>query len=190
MFGLEISLIEIIVFGLICLRLKISCVRFLIEQILWCGGGEISVMFGIEQCSLVMYGVILLFGSWLFLFGFVFWVILIWMMLVLIRQVGVMLKWLEVICLMCDILLVLQCVGFLLFLLELEKLLMLFIVFVSDLCVFGFRVLIDIVVVLKCLNSFFVGFILLMLIVFLSGLSVSRLCSVVVGCLLINFVYC
>lgn len=67
--------------------------------------------------------------------------------------------------------------------------LMLFIVFVSVLWVFGFNVLIDIVVVLKCLNSLFVGLILVMLIVFLFGVIVSRLCSVVVGCLLISFVY-
>lgn len=67
--------------------------------------------------------------------------------------------------------------------------LMLFIVFVSVLWVFGFNALIDIVVVLKCLNSLFVGLILVMLIVFLFGVIVSRLCSVVVGCLLISFVY-
>lgn len=120
MFGLDISFIDISVCGLICLRLKISCVRFLMEQMLWCGGGEIRVMLGIVQCRWVIRLLILLFGNWLFLLGLVFWVILICRILVLIRYFGVMLKWLVVICLIFEFFSVLQCVGFLLFLLELE----------------------------------------------------------------------
>lgn len=42
---------------------------------------------------------ILCFGSWLFLLGLVFCVILICSILVLIRYLVVMLKWFEVICL-------------------------------------------------------------------------------------------
>lgn len=52
---------------------------------MWCGGGEMRVMLGIENLSCVMYLLILLLGSWLFLSGFVFCVILIWIMLVLIK---------------------------------------------------------------------------------------------------------